>query len=238
MSERPEGPEEQLRLVRGIAHDLNNVLAVVVGHADMALERLGEGDAMRGHLDEVAAAARRGAELTRRLLALGGREAVEPRPGEPAPRSAFTEGPAGAPGRETLLLVEDEAVLRSMISRMLRTNGYGVIEAASGTEALRLWQEGGRSVDLVLTDVVMPGMSGLELASRLAAAAPGLGVLLMSGCSSDEQGRPGLEDRRFPALVKPFSSSTLVARIRELLGDRAGPAKSGIADRGARTSKR
>jgi signal transduction histidine kinase/CheY-like chemotaxis protein len=120
---------------------------------------------------------------------------------------------------ERLLLVEDQQELREALSRVLQDAGYNVCLAADGEQALDLALEPGAEFDLVVSDVVMPRMSGLDLAEHLAAAKPRIKVLLISGHMS----HPSLRDREVPLgvalLAKPFEPGDLTAKVRELLGD-------------------
>jgi len=119
-------------------------------------------------------------------------------------------------GRETILLVEDDHAVRSMIQQVLRHQGYTVLEAVDGAEAMLLCEDDGQRIDLLLTDSIMPGMSGRELAERLIAVRPALSVLVMSGYSEDrvlEQGLPA----NAAFIQKPFAGSELVSRVRTVL---------------------
>ncbi len=118
-------------------------------------------------------------------------------------------------GTETLLLVEDQDALRELLCRALRQLGYRVLEAASGAAALVVLGE--LEVDLLVTDVVMPGLSGRELADRVVAFHPGVGVLFMSGYTSDVLGRHGVLDPGVHLIQKPFTSRELAVRVREVL---------------------
>ena len=119
-------------------------------------------------------------------------------------------------GNETILLVEDEQVVREVAARGLRIQGYTVIEATDGVEALALTREK-KDVDLLFTDVVMPSMSGWVLASRMRAAMPGIKVLYTSGYSDESIGRGPLNERVDSFLKKPFTPAELAWRVRDLL---------------------
>jgi hypothetical protein len=128
--------------------------------------------------------------------------------------------PEGLRGTERILLVEDEAAVRAVTRQLLQRNGYGVIEAPDGTAALALLDGGQVTVDLLLTDVVMPGMSGRELAERAASRCPGLRVLFMSGYTDDAVVRHGMLQSGLNYLQKPFHPEALLRKVRDLLGRR------------------
>lgn len=126
-------------------------------------------------------------------------------------------------GTETILLVEDEPLVRRLATTVLQENGYHVIEASNGPEALRV--AGGHSgdIDLLLTDVVMPRMSGREVADRIGAQRSNTRVLFMSGHSEDAISPHGVLDDGFAFLPKPFTPESLSLKVREVLdGERNG----------------
>jgi signal transduction histidine kinase/DNA-binding response OmpR family regulator len=123
----------------------------------------------------------------------------------------------GAAGTETVLVVEDEAMVRAMVVRSLREEGYGVLEADSGAEALSLLDRTRAAVRLVITDVAMAEIGGRELGLRLAKRQPGLPVLYMSGYPLDEVVRRGLLEENQPFLQKPFAPIALLESVRALL---------------------
>ena len=120
-------------------------------------------------------------------------------------------------GSETVLLVEDEAAVREMTQAALQRHGYTVLPAASGAEALRIAQANQGNIDVVLTDVVMPGMSGRQLVDQLREDYPRLAALFMSGYTSDAVLRHGIETGQADFLQKPFSTSALAAKLRQVL---------------------
>ena len=140
--------------------------------------------------------------------------ASESAPGEPAPLPADVGG-----GRETVMLVEDEQVVREVVRQMLERQGYEVLVASDGVEALALAEQHEGQIDVLATDVVMPRMSGRELADRLLPLRPGLRVLFMSGYTEDPAVWEGLEERK-AFLQKPFTASDLSASLRGLLAGR------------------
>ncbi len=121
-----------------------------------------------------------------------------------------------ARGNETLLIADDEDGVRKLVYAVLATNGYTVIEARDGLEALQLYESNRSRIDMVLTDVVMPKMNGFELAERLTASDPKLKLLYMSGYRDNPIGKYTEESER-PFLHKPFTPDALLARVREIL---------------------
>ncbi len=120
-------------------------------------------------------------------------------------------------GWETILLVEDEDAVRVVASGILRRNGYTVVEAQSARDALRLSDGHAGIIQLLLSDVVMPGMSGPELAKQLAATRPAMRVLCMSGYTDDSIVRHGVLDAQFAFLQKPITPETLTRKVRAVL---------------------
>jgi CheY-like chemotaxis protein len=130
---------------------------------------------------------------------------------------AETARPAAAPSQGTVLVVDDEPDVRAMISRTLREEGYRVWEAGTADEALAAMPRHGVPLDLLVTDVVMPGMGGKELANQLRKLYPAVGVLFTSGHPDHVVYQHGLLERGQPFLQKPYSPDILVARMRQLL---------------------
>ncbi len=120
-------------------------------------------------------------------------------------------------GSETILLVEDEDVVRSLAQEVLEQAGYRVFSVSRGNETLRLFQESAERIDLLLTDVVMPEMSGKELAERLADLRPAMRVLFMSGYTDEAIVHHGIVDSDVQFIQKPFSPESLAKKIREVL---------------------
>jgi len=134
--------------------------------------------------------------------------------GEEAPSRAV-RGTLG--GSETLLLVEDEDPVRSTLKRLLVRGGYTVLEAASGPEALHLAGHHSGPIHLLITDVVMPGMNGAELAEEMARLRPDTPVLFMSGYTSDAPVLRRLSESGAALIEKPFPLEAFVRRVRELV---------------------
>ncbi len=124
--------------------------------------------------------------------------------------------PALAPGRECVLVVEDEPAIIKLVEIALAQQGYRVLVATSPEEALALVETAGAEIHLLLTDVIMPGMNGRELAERLRARFPALHCLFMSGYTADILAPSGV-DGDMPFLQKPFTLYDLAARVRQTL---------------------
>jgi len=120
-------------------------------------------------------------------------------------------------GTETILLVEDEPALRSLTKRILSSAGYTVLDADSGDEALAVLAAHTAPVHLLLTDVVMPGMNGRDLATRVVAMRPGIRVLFASGYTDDALFRHGVLDDGSCFISKPYAPGELRQKIREAL---------------------
>jgi two-component system cell cycle sensor histidine kinase/response regulator CckA len=133
--------------------------------------------------------------------------------------SLETESPelAAAGGSETVLVVEDEPLVRSLAVRALRDQGYHVLQAEDGPAALALSRNHDGEIHLLVTDVVMPGMNGRELADRLSAERPGLRVLYVSGYTDHAVVRHGVLEEGIAFLSKPFDMSSLARTVREVL---------------------
>jgi CheY-like chemotaxis protein len=118
---------------------------------------------------------------------------------------------------ETVLVVEDEGVVRQVTRRALERLGYRVLSASHGAEALRVAKEHEGALDLLLTDVVLPFMKGPEVAERLSLHQPQLRVLFMSGYTGDVLADQGVPKERHEVLSKPFSPKTLAKHLRQIL---------------------
>jgi two-component system, cell cycle sensor histidine kinase and response regulator CckA len=133
-------------------------------------------------------------------------------------------------GSETVLIVEDDHTVRGLAGEMLEMNGYTVLVARDGREALDLVRRHRRSIHLLLTDVVMPQMSGRELAEGIASIHPGIRVLYMSGYTDGVIAHHGVLEAGVAYLQKPFTADFLARKVREVLDAGAGRARGGAGD--------
>jgi len=121
-------------------------------------------------------------------------------------------------GSETILLVEDEDMVRQLAERVLREYGYSVLASACGAEALEVAAQQSEPIQLMITDVIMPGgINGKQLADRMVKTRPGMKVLYISGYADGSLFSTGGQDARIHLLEKPFSPVVLVQKVRELL---------------------
>jgi signal transduction histidine kinase/ActR/RegA family two-component response regulator len=137
-------------------------------------------------------------------------------------KSEHAIGAALPRGSETVLVVEDEDAVRLIVRRVLEAQGYAIIEARDGNDALRICAQQGDTIDLVLSDVIMPGMGGRELSRLMATSRPTLPILFMSGYNDDgELAGVGNDVVGASVLAKPFTSETLARHVREALDRRS-----------------
>ncbi len=211
----------------GVAHDFNNLLTVISGNLEIAARSVqSDGGVKRDRLARVignaSSSAQRAALLTQQLLTHARGEPPDLKPAyQPplatAPVKEHTTPVVGSAGNETILVVEDEDSVRSYLVETLQDLNYKVREAANGSAALALFKTGRFHVDLLLTDIIMPGLNGRELADELHRLEPNLKVLFMTGYAGNavcDQDRP---DDDVSLLQKPLTQAVLAARIREML---------------------
>lgn len=117
---------------------------------------------------------------------------------------------------KTILVVDDDAAVRELVGCILERGGYSVLRASDGEEALSLVETRNEAPDLVITDLVMPGLTGTELADHLTSWNPAIRVLFISGYPGEMVSRTAITAGRF--LQKPFATDTLLEKVRELLG--------------------
>jgi signal transduction histidine kinase len=135
-----------------------------------------------------------------------------------APEAAVESAPAPQRSTETVLLVEDEEILREIIQMALEDRGYTVLAAADGEAAIRLCEAHPGPIHLLITDLVMPGMSGRQVSESVTTRRSGIPVLFMSGYTDDEQVRSGVRNTGQAFIQKPFTSATLAHKLQDVLG--------------------
>jgi DNA-binding NtrC family response regulator len=120
-------------------------------------------------------------------------------------------------GNETILVADDESIVRQVIAIMLEEQGYQVVQAADGQEALRRCQDDAQKIDLVISDILMPNMTGRQLACQLSRVRPQTKVILCSGCAERLATRTGMTDMNIPFFKKPVTPRDLALKVREVL---------------------
>ena len=128
------------------------------------------------------------------------------------PRGRDRDGRSG-----TILLVEDSDVVRDVIANLLEGGGLTVLQASGGEEALALSRRGDATIDLLLTDIVMPEMSGVELADRLERERPGMRILFMTGYAEEAVVNEGILGKHRECIGKPFTREQITKRVRKIL---------------------
>jgi len=137
--------------------------------------------------------------------------------GEMEPSGRAAPLPATAKGTETILVVEDSTEVRSLVRTVLARAGYRILEASGGAAALSLSEAEKKPIDLLLTDVVMPEMSGREVSEHLSKLRPGMKVLFMSGYTDDSAVTRDVIEEGSAFLQKPFTTGSLIRKVREVL---------------------
>jgi PAS domain S-box-containing protein len=212
--------------VRTVARDLNNALTVISGCTEVALEGLSSDHPLWRTLQEIRSASQQAGELSRDMLACIQAETQGTELASHDPVSEVEQvaaGPLIDQGKpwpaETLLIVEHESVVRTAAVQFLSRTGYQVLSASNGHEALEKIQAHPGEVHLVVTDLVMPDMSGTKLAETLASIRPETKVLFVSGYSEHAEVKQGMPDPANNFLQKPFSFRALGDKVREQLGE-------------------
>ena len=219
-SEAEAPAEEALSIELGsIVHDLRNVFSAIRGYATVIADELRPGDQARDDVDQILKAVDRGVTVSHRLSALRGRV---PAPVERPAAPLEIDDQSGSwkvhrPKRSaSILIVEDDELLRPVVARVLRRNGYEVVEAASGAEAEEQALAHGLAFDLLLVDVGLPGSSGPEVVERLEQRWPAVKVLFVSGFGHAALAERGLGPGPH-LLEKPFSPAALLERVEAML---------------------
>jgi len=197
------------RLAGGVAHDFNNLLMGIMGYTELSRDLVTDNPPALELLDAVLKEVKRSANLTRQLLAFARKQTVAPQ--VPVPDTIRIGG------SETILLVEDEHAIRESMRLFLEQIGYTVLPAESPEAALRLAAEQTKPIDLLVTDVVMPGMNGRELSDRLRTEHAALRCLYLSGYTANVIAHRGVLEENVHFLSKPCSLNELARTIRGIL---------------------
>lgn len=196
-------------------------------NTEFLLESTGGDPTSAQELDEIQRASRRASILARQLLASSRLEpfdsglaaaTLKTTSGSRAGAKSAAGAENGPRVAETILLVEDEAAVRSLVKRILSQKGYRVLEASDGAIALRLAAGHVGEIDLVLTDLAMPNLGGRGMFEELKELSPGLRVLFMSGNPKEDVFPEKGTASRTPYLQKPFTNETLLSQVRAALG--------------------
>jgi DNA-binding response OmpR family regulator len=139
---------------------------------------------------------------------------------EPEEGRALVTGGNGRSGPAVIVVVEDEPGVRNLVERVLERAGHRVLAFADGTSAADTLGDPGLRIDLLVTDLVMPGPNGIEVARRARRARPDLAVLLMSGYAADALRAEGVDEGSIELLAKPFSTAELLERVAARLPER------------------
>ena len=202
--------ESELLKLRRLVHDLNNVITSLLTSGHVLRQDLPSHDPLQDVATDIEAAGQRASQLTMQM-----RQMLR---SPPISRSPIPM-PGLLRGTETILLVEDEPTVKRTIARILNAAGYSVLEASDGTEALTIAERHGDRIDLLLTDYLMPGVTGDELAREVQAKQPDIRVLLMSGYLGNSADHRALHATN-ALLPKPFTANALMSRVREALDSR------------------
>ena len=224
----PNALEEANQVASFVAHELNNLLTVIQINAEFLLDSTGENPESAQELEEIQRASKRASILARQLLASARLERFDPGLAEatlrkktaaaPASKSRSAAGEKPPRTAETILLVEDEAAVRSLVKKILSQKGYRVLEGSDGAIALRVAAGHVGEIDLVLTDIAMPNLGGRGMVEELKELSPDMRVLFMSGYPKDEIFSDKETAKVTPYLQKPFTGETLLSEVRAALG--------------------
>jgi CheY-like chemotaxis protein len=227
LEKRTRDLEEANKTASYVAHELNNLLTVIQINTEFLLESAGENSSSAQELGEIQSASRRASILARQLLASSRLEPFDASLAEAALRKRTGAGSAKSAAialgnavrtSETILLVEDQASVRTLAKKILSQKGYRVFEAADGAIALRVAAAHVGEIDLVLTDVAMPNLGGRGMVEELRELSPGIRVLFMSGYPKEEVFPAKGSGNSIPYLQKPFTGEMLFSEVRAALG--------------------
>jgi CheY-like chemotaxis protein len=206
------------QLAGKIAHDFNNLLTTIIGYSELILSRMSKGDPFRMEINEILKVGEHAVGLTQQLLEFNRRQVAQPH--DTVLLSSAKEAQDAVPGgSETILLVEDESEVRRLSRYLLKSSGYTVLEADGITEAIRICTEYSNPIHLLLTDIVLLGMNGIELYGNLREIHTEMKVIYMSGYPKEAISHYDMpEGAEF--IQKPFNTNDLANRVRNVLDQR------------------
>jgi CheY-like chemotaxis protein len=210
---RSDKLEAVRKLAGAAAQDFSNLLTVITSRSELARRGMAA-DETRRHLDEILSAAERAKDLTLQLFAFSRGRPLSP-PGATLPSApSAEEAPRGS---ETVLLVEHHEAVRQVAHEILEAQGYAVLEAGHGAEALAIQERHGHPIQLTITEVALPDMTGPELARRVVRSWPDAKTLFVSGEADAHPAPDELLVRDAAFLAKPFAPDALARKVREVL---------------------
>jgi CheY-like chemotaxis protein len=207
------------RLAGSIAHDFNNLLTTIIGYSELILSRMSKTDPFQTKIKEILKVGERAADLTKQLLEFNRQQTNQP---QGAVQNSSNKEPRNAvrSGSETILLVEDEAEVRQLSRYLLKRLGYTVFEADGITKAIQICTEYSNPIHLMLTDIVLLGMNGIELYNNLREIHPEMKALYITSHSIEGISPHGLPTEETEFIQKPFNSDDLANRVRNALDRR------------------
>jgi CheY-like chemotaxis protein len=212
--ENPFAPSQEQEEVRRrsseIIHDFNSLLTAILVYSGLLTSRVQNDRQLQRYAEEITAAAERGCQLVAQLRNLERQETAEARVVEVGGSEKIERN------KPTLLLVEDEELVRQSVDAALSMRGYKILPAANAEEAMRISQNYSGEIELMVTDLGLPVTNGVELAQEIHAVRPGMKVLFVSG-SGDDPRMNELADGRESFFKKPFTPAALAHKIEELL---------------------
>jgi PAS domain S-box-containing protein len=195
-----------------VAHDFNNHLTTIIGYAELILSRMSAGDPFHTEMKEILKIGERSAAMTHELMEFMRKRA--------APKKSIQSKPSG---QKTILLVEDQEAIHQLIRPILKRRGYHFLEADSITEAIRICSEYSNPIHLLLADVVLQGMSGIELYDNLREIRTEMKALFMSDDTIDTLLQRGLPVEGIAWIQKPFNENDLMKHLRNVLDHNKSP---------------
>jgi CheY-like chemotaxis protein len=202
------------RFAGGVAHDFNNLLTVIQGYSQLLADTISD-PKQAAEIREVLQAADRARVLTKELLAQSRQQKAAANAGP----AASSDSAVPAAGKRKVLVIEDQAAVRTLVRRILEREGFGVLEADESAGAERIFDEHRADIALVLADVGIPGEKGPALFRRLASKKPELRVIYMSGHLEETALSDVPQTVRERFLAKPFTAARLIGVVTDVLRD-------------------